>query len=114
MKAITTWFLSKNLQGANLWGADLQGADLQGANLRGADLQEADLQGANLQGADLDFSCWPLWCGTVGAKIDIKQARQLLAHAFIVAQEFMPPTEEQKEFMNKFHRIESRDFPKFK
>ena len=79
-----------NLQGANLQGADLRGADLQGANLRGADLRGADLQGANLRGADLqgadlrdadlDFSAWPLWCGSQDAIVDARIASQLAAH----------------------------------
>jgi len=55
---------------ANLLGADLQGADLQGANLLGA----------NLLGADLDFSCFPLWCGSFSMKIDTRLVWQLIAH----------------------------------
>ena len=74
-----------NLQSANLRSADLQGANLQSANLRSADLrsanlQDADLQGANLQGADLDFSCLPLWCGSLLANMDDRQVKQLLYH----------------------------------
>jgi len=74
-----------DLQGANLRRADLQGANLQGANLRGADLRgadlrRADLRGADLRGADLDFSSWPLWCGSKNVKIDLRLAMQLAAH----------------------------------
>ena len=84
-----------NLRGAYLRGADLQGADLQGADLRyanlrsadlrSADLQVANLQGANLQGANLldanlDYSCFPLWCGSKGIKLDRRLFLQLLAH----------------------------------
>ena len=29
-----------------------------------ADLSRADLRGANLSDADLDYSAWPLWCGS--------------------------------------------------
>jgi len=70
---------------ANLRGADLTGANLSRANLREADLTEADLTGANLRGADLtgadiDFSCWPLWCGSNGVKVDVKIFAQLAAH----------------------------------
>ena len=86
-----------NLQDADLQGADLRGADLQRANLpdadlqranlrhadlQDADLQHADLQGANLQGANLDFSVWPLWCGSIGAIVDDRIQRQLLYHAY--------------------------------
>lgn len=79
-----------------------------------ANLQEADLRGADLQGADLDFSCLPLWCGLQNIKIDERIARQLLAHAFKLSQSFCKPTKTQINFMNKFHRIQSNEFPKFK
>lgn len=69
-----------DLTGANLHGADLTGAVLTGANLRGADMRGADLRGANLTGANLDFSCWPLWCGSNGVKVDARIAAQLAAH----------------------------------
>ena len=70
------------LEGADLRDADLQGADLRRANLQGADLQDADLQDANLRGANLDFSVWPLWCGSIGAIVDSRIQRQLLYHAY--------------------------------
>ena len=92
---------------ANRRGADLRDAYLIGANLSGANLRDANLSGANL-----DFSEWPLWCGSASVKIDERIARQLLAHAFSVAREFCPPTIEQVEFCNQFHRIVSREFPK--
>ena len=60
---------------ANLWGADLRRADLRRANLQGA-----DLQGADLRGADLDFSCFPLWCGSFNIKDDGRLTKQLLGH----------------------------------
>ena len=84
-----------NLRYANLRCADLQGADLQRANLRSADLRSADLRGADLQRADLldanlryanlrsanlDYSCFPLWCGSKGIKLDRRLFLQLLAH----------------------------------
>lgn len=45
-----------------------------------ADLQGADLREADLRGADLDFSCWPLWCGTKGVMADDRLVAQLLFH----------------------------------
>ena len=60
--------------------ADLSGADLRRADLRGADLRWADLRRADLSGADLDYSCWPLWCGSNKVKVDAKIAAQLAAH----------------------------------
>ena len=69
-----------DLSMADLSRADLSMADLSGANLSWADLSGANLCGANLCGADLDFSCWPLWCGSKGVKVDRKIAAQLAAH----------------------------------
>jgi hypothetical protein len=57
------------------FGIDLRWADLHNANLRGA-----DLHGADLHGADLDFSVWPLWCGSLKVIIDVDQARQIAYH----------------------------------
>ena len=59
---------------------DLSGANLSWADLSGADLREANLGGADLRGADLDYSCWPLWCGTMRVKMDKRLAAQLAAH----------------------------------
>ena len=92
-----------NLHGADLSGADLRGADLSGANLSGADLSGAHLYGANLSGADLrganmDFSCWPLCCGTKDVKVDMEFTKQFAMHFtwlccdapdFIKAQKYM-------------------------
>lgn len=60
--------------------ADLRYADLQGADLRSADMKWAYMRGAYLQGADLDYSCFPLWCGSEGIKLDCRLFLQLLAH----------------------------------
>lgn len=35
---------------------------------------------ANLRGANIDFSSWPLWCGSQGVKVDLRIIYQLLAH----------------------------------
>ena len=67
-------------QRAVLTRADLREADLRGADLRGAELRWAELRWADLRGAVLDFSCWPLWCGSRGVKIDHRLYTQLLAH----------------------------------
>ena len=70
-----------NLRGANLRGANLRGAYLEGANLRGANLKGAYLEGANLRGANLDYSCWPLWCGSLrDVQIDKRIFAQLAYH----------------------------------
>ena len=79
-----------DLYRANLSGADLWGANLREANLFKADLREANLHGANLSGAylskadlcgvNLDFSCFPLWCGSFNTKNSDKIVKQLLGH----------------------------------
>ena len=93
-----------DLRGANLWnaslqGADLQDADLQGANLWGADLWGADLQGADLRRADIDFSCWPLWCGSKAITVDLRIVYQLLAHVACLACDEPEFNEIQKAIM---------------
>ena len=118
-----------DLRGADLRGADLRGADLRDADLREADLREADLRSANLRGADLrdadlcnadlrnadlcsanlrganlDFSCWPLWCGSLNVKLDKKQKRQLLYHFLAVAPEYRTP--ELLTEANQFHQVD--------
>jgi len=97
--------LSKaNLSWANLFGANLSRADLTKANLSEANLSEADLTGA-----DIDFSSWPLWCGTAHSNIivDKKLAAQLRYHAIIVTQNFLPATNREKNFIKKhFHKYD--------
>ena len=69
-----------DLRGANLCNADLRGANLCSANLCSANLCSANLCNADLRGADLDFSCWPLWCGSKNVKADDRLVVQLIFH----------------------------------
>jgi len=69
-----------DLREANLCDANLTEANLRGANLAEANLSGANLRGADLSGADLDFSVWPLWCGSKDVKVDTRIAAQLAAH----------------------------------
>ena len=98
-----------NLREADLWRADLRGADLRIADLRGADLEGADLEGADLKGANLDYSCWPLWCGSLGVRVCKRIAAQLAYHfcrlvcddpEVIAAQNALIP------LANQFHRVD--------
>ena len=103
-----------NLQWADLREADLQKANLRGAellwaDLRGANLQRADLRGADLQGADLDFSAWPLWCGSLDVKVDARIARQLAYHLCRLDcddEEYLKVRDAIKDLANKFHRAD--------
>jgi len=97
-----------DLRYANLRGADLESADLRYANLGRADLESADLRYANLGGADIDYSSWPLWCGSLGVKVDKRIAAQLAYHfcrldcddpAYIKARNAI------LDFANQFHRV---------
>ena len=88
-----------NLQDANLQGADLQRANLQGANLRWA----------NLKGADIDYSCWPLWCGSLDAKADQRLAAHIAYHFCRLDcddPEYIKARNAIRDFANKFHRVE--------
>lgn len=94
---------------ANLWGANLREANLREANLREANLWEADLRRADLRGADLDYSCWPLWCGSLDVRVCKRIAAQLAYHfcrldcddpEVIAAQNAIIP------LANQFHRVD--------
>ena len=88
----------------NLRGADLCEADLCGANLCGADLRKADLRGANI-----DYACWPLWCGSLGVKVDVRIARQLAYHLCALDcddPEYIKARNALLPFANQFHRVQ--------
>ena len=98
-----------NLQSASLRYASLRGADLQGADLQGADLQDANLRGANLRDADLDYSCWPLWCGSLDVKVDRRIAAQLAYHFCRLDcddPDYISARNAVINFANEFHRVE--------
>ena len=97
-----------NLGDANLWRANLWRANLWEAVLRGANLGEADLREADLREADLDYSCWPLWCGSLDVRVCKRIAAQLAYHfcrldcddqEVIAAQNAIIP------LANQFHRV---------
>ena len=98
---------------ADLRGANLRWANLSGADLRGANLSGADLRWANLSGADLDYSCWPLWCGSLGARVDKRLFAQLAYHLCRVVVEDDECKEAQTALAgiaNQFHRVEECGF----
>jgi len=83
--------------------------NLSDANLRGADLSDANLSDANLRGADLDFSCWPLWCGSLKVKVDKRQAAQLAYHLCSMQcddEEYLKMRNSILDFANQFHRVD--------
>ena len=129
-KAILDYDLRRaNLRGADLRGADLRGADLRranlsdanlrranlsdvdlsDANLRRADLRRADLRGADLRGADLDYSCYPLWCGSLHLKADKRLACQLAYHLCSMQcddADYIKMRNSILGFANQFHRAD--------
>lgn len=88
--------------------ADLRYADLSDANLHGA-----NLHGANLSGANIDFSCLPLWCGSLSAHFDDRQIIQLIYHTVKSGLDSKNTSEEVKneltkliDLANRFHRVD--------
>ena len=111
-------FLWANLIGADLRNANLRNADLRNANLRNANLRDADLSGANLRDADLrnanlDYSCLPLWFGSLQEHFDDRQLKQIAYHLVKAGLHSKNASEETKrelekliDFANGFHRVE--------
>lgn len=103
-----------NLSDADLSDANLSHANLSDANLRGADLMGADLMGANLRGADLsdanlDYSCYPLWCGSLHLKADKRLACQLAYHLCSMQcddADYIKMRNSILGFANQFHRVD--------
>ena len=102
-----------DLRYASLSHADLSSVDLSDADLRGAGLKGADLRGADLRGADLDYSCLPLWCGSLEAHFDDRQLVQIAYHLVKAGLQSKNASEETKkelskliDFANKFHRVD--------
>ena len=96
---------------AELCEADLSEADLRMANLRMADLRMADLREADLSEADLDYSCWPLYCGSLQVKTSRKLRVQLMFHTLSLMNCCDDLGGDEKEiyafclkYANEFHR----------
>ena len=109
-KAILDYDLrGADLSDASLRGANLRGADLSNANLSNADLRGANLRGADLRGADLDYSCYPLWCGSLHFKADKRLACQLAYHLCSMQcddADYIKMRNSILGFANQFHRVD--------
>lgn len=102
-------FREANLRRADLHWADLRETNLCETNLNGANLYGADLHRADLRGANLDFSCWPLWCGSLDVTVDKRIAAQLAYHFCRVRCDDPEVKEAQKalaHLANQFHRVD--------
>ena len=68
-----------------------------------------DLRYADLRGANIDFSCYPLWCGSLGLKADKRLACQLAYHLCSMQcddTEFVKMRNSVLSFANQFHRAD--------
>ena len=68
---------------------------------------------ANLSGANLDYSCLPLWCGSLEAHFDDKQLTQIAYHLVKAGLNSKNASEKTKaelekliDLANNFHRVE--------
>ena len=100
-------FHRTNLSYTNLSNTDLTGANLTDANLACAVLTRAVLTNANFAGANIDFASWPLWCGSLRAKLDSEQQAQLLYHVLSVlsAENLALAPQVLVDFANGFRRV---------
>ena len=103
-----------NLRGSNLRGSNLRGSNLRNSDLRNSDLRNSDLRNSDLRGSDLDFSVFPLWCGSFDIIINLSLVYQLCYHICrlkIVNKNGKPSKTGKaiqnmlKPFANKFHRV---------
>ena len=102
-----TYLQEADLRRAVLQGADLREAVLWGTVLQGADIWGADLREADLREADLDYSCWPLWCGSLDVKVDARIAAQLAYHFCRLDcddPDYIAARNAILDFANTFHR----------
>jgi hypothetical protein len=73
--------LAEILEDHKTWLSEPAGVETKPrAELSDANLSRANLSDANLSDANIDYSCWPLWCGSKDVKVDRKIAAQLAAH----------------------------------
>lgn len=75
--------------------------------------ERAVLRWADLKGAALDYSCIPLWCGSLDVHFDDIQLYQIAYHLVRAGLYSKNASEETKkelskliDFANKFHRVE--------
>ena len=104
-----------NLRGANLKCTKLEDADLRYTIFAEANLVCADMRGADMRDANIDYSAWPLWCGSLKTNVDDRIAIQLLYHTLSVVQHSPYVSDNVKrtlltsevvEVANRFHFVD--------
>lgn len=108
--------LTKILKNHEMWLRGEEGGER--ADLRGDCLSKANLCGSDLRGVNLDFSCLPLWCGSLTMKTDERQRIQIAYHFISLIKYGFDVTEEEKKiyeyvrnYANKFHRGDVERLP---
>ena len=97
------------LPGVNTDSSFLMGASCSLELSRQQTSSPANLTGADLRGTDIDFSCYPLWCGSLGLKADKRLACQLAYHLCSMQcddAEYIKMRNSILGFANKFHRVD--------
>ena len=103
-----------NLSDSNLSDSDLRYSNLSDSNLSDSDLRGSSLCYSDLRDSNLDYSVWPLWCGSLKAYVDDRIAIQLLYHTLSVVQHSPYVSDELKRTLltpgnidaaNRFHRV---------
>lgn len=67
------------------------------------------LRGADLSNADLDYSCYPLWCGSLHLKANKRLACQLAYHLCSMQcddADYVKMRNSILSFANQFHRVD--------
>lgn len=111
MKKISQKKLNERLQKHKLWLENEDGGER--LELVEYDLEGSNLSWSNLKGSNLDYSCLPLWCGSLSAHFDDKQLIQIAYHLVKSGLQSKNASEETKaelskivDFANKFHRAD--------
>ena len=71
--------------------------------------ERANLEYADLEDANLDFSCWPLWCGSLDVKVGARIAAQLAYHFCRLEcddTEYIEARNAIVDFATRFHRAD--------
>ena len=105
-------FIPIDLTDADLTHTNLTDANLTNSDLRSANLTMANLTRTDLRGANLDYSCLPLWCGSLSMKTDEHQRKQIAYHLASLFVDAESITDEEKAiyraiatYANGFHQV---------
>ncbi len=101
-----------DLRFAKLYCAKLVGANLSHAFSLSTDLRNVDLSHADITGADMDYSSWPLWCGSLRVKADEAICAQLAYHlARLMENSGLAVGDEVRNLANRAKQIEEYGLP---